>query len=650
MKRACVWLILVCMLSAGLPAAMAEEWLADYAPLDMCCVDKGTFAFAAQDEILVVKGGNAAAQVECEDVEYIDYLDGTLYALCTREDGAHIAAFGGDLLEKERYELGWLGQINGFAVNADYIAVAAMNTATYEDELYFYDLETREVIKKEEYMHAGTPAADDDRILFRCHDGLTEVIAIFFPEDGYTGIAAENPTYGELFAVPDQDVCINLTSDAIEYISWSDGETQKRSYHVTGLGQMSALADVDGEKVYIYDEQSDRMLEYAFDKLAGVTNNTLTIAALDDSSFGSFLKLGAAYFQKVYPNYTVEYKTYADMDKMRLDLMSAESDVDVLVSYTGYYSQIVSSGVFADLRYFACIRALEESGEFVQWPFHFVESADGELLMLPIGSSAEPWHANVELFERLGLKLPEEGWTWDDLLALGRQAKKIDPNVYLIHHPATLLNQYSAEYIDLIGGEVRYDTPLFRHVLEIYKAMLDEELAWVTAEDGEPVEALFDTYSSLDQQVAIKEGTMFMPSLQKGDKPVCSVQASLVGVYSASDDMEMAAELISLMYRAPLDKEAPVVGAQTEYPLFYADTTVNRRSAETAKNGTIYCLSAEHALQMRNFCEYASPMQPFNAMTDEIHSVAYLEYAAGKIGIEDTVRRIQRNVERVICE
>lgn len=650
MKRMLILILALCMMMPA-PLSIADAEHGHCVFLDMCVTGDDSFIFAAQDSILIMREGIITAQERCDDVEYIDYLNGTLYALCTRSDGVHIVVFGGDLLETARYELGWIGQVNGFAVSAGCAAVTATNMATYDDELYICDFSSGEVTRCDDVINPVMPAADADCIFLRCMDFMADALVEYDPADGSRNVIADHFGYGELIAVPGHKTCLNLKRDEIEYYCWKDGELEQRRYNLAGLGAMSALADADEENLYIYDAVSGRMQVYPLDMIAGMSNDTLTIGMFYDDLVPNYLEMGIGYFEKVHPDVAVEFKRYKDPDKMRLDLMSAQSDTDILFLDTMTCSNIVASGVFADLRDFSCIRALEGSDEFAKWPFHVMESPEGELLLLPAGSEElDIWTARTDEFARLGLDIPPEYWTWDDLLEIGRRAKAIDPNTFVLFSPHEILKQYGAEYVDFIGGQVNYDTPLFRHVLEIFKALHDEQLVLsavpsLNTIDETDYTLLFDSIGFVSQQWELKEGAMYPPSLQRGDEPVVGLKTNLIGAYSASDDIELAAEFISLLYRAPIDKEAPFKSWDTEFPLIYTDTQVNMRANATEYG---HCISKEHAQRLREFCSQSLPIAVFNNL-EEVYGPAE-EYAAGRISVDEAVCQIQRNMERLINE
>ena len=57
------------------------------------------------------------------------------------------------------------------------------------------------------------------------------------------------------------------------------------------------------------------------------------------------------------------------------------------------------------------------------WSKYYQESEDGKVYSLPMGVYVGGMVANVELFERAGVKLPGKDWTFDDLRDIARRLK-----------------------------------------------------------------------------------------------------------------------------------------------------------------------------------------------------------------------------------
>lgn len=58
---------------------------------------------------------------------------------------------------------------------------------------------------------------------------------------------------------------------------------------------------------------------------------------------------------------------------------------------------------------------------------------DGKQYAIPIGANAIAFHYNKVMFERLGIKVPEQGFTWDQMIQLAREVKpKLEKGTYLL--------------------------------------------------------------------------------------------------------------------------------------------------------------------------------------------------------------------------
>jgi len=632
MKRFVILLLVLFVMQTGMAQGMGT------ALNDMCRVDEETFLFAGKDMLLLWSSGTVEKQAQYKGARFVDQAGGSVYALCEEDDGAFALKLDTELNEIARYDIGWLGRIDSFAVSGTNLCFNVMSEATCSNELVLFDMQNGETQSKEEFSWVMSLAADDERIAFQCFDGFQDVIALHYPQESITDIAFEQPEFGELLLVPDMDACVIIGGDDIHYITWEEGKNEKKAYSVPGIGQHGALADADENGVYVYDDAQDKMLFFSYEMLAQTDSRTLTVASYVLSAESEYMKDAVRYFRRIHPEYTIEFRLFGELDKMRLELMSGRSDIDLIVAYDSVYADIAPSGVFADLRSFAPIREAEENNELLDWMFHVLETQSGELYAMP-QNNPRVWSLNEREFARLGLELPQDGWTWDDLLSLARRAKQIDDTVYTVDMDAMsyLLEQALRSCVDIYTGRVDLDTPQFRHALEIYKALYEEgHVMWVLSDEPVLCTAQTSLQTGANGQ---KIRYIRQPLLAEGESPFAYCSGTVMGVYAAGDDMETAAEFMANYYLFPI---MGGVVSDLYMPLYYTDADRYIR---------FDCTDTEHVDKMIGLCDRVETgmYSIFTGGPKEIYSDV-LAYAEGRIDQDRAVETIQKRINMFINE
>jgi multiple sugar transport system substrate-binding protein len=66
----------------------------------------------------------------------------------------------------------------------------------------------------------------------------------------------------------------------------------------------------------------------------------------------------------------------------------------------------------------------------------------GKQYAIPMDIEQRLWIYNQDLFDKMGVAYPTDGWTWDDLLAIGEAVTKPDENQYLVVPGVTSFQDY----------------------------------------------------------------------------------------------------------------------------------------------------------------------------------------------------------------
>jgi multiple sugar transport system substrate-binding protein len=77
----------------------------------------------------------------------------------------------------------------------------------------------------------------------------------------------------------------------------------------------------------------------------------------------------------------------------------------------------------------------------------------GKQYALPMDIEQRLWIYNQDLFDKMGVAYPKDGWTWEDLLALGKAMNKAEDNQYLVSPGVTSFQDY-ADWVWQAGGTI----------------------------------------------------------------------------------------------------------------------------------------------------------------------------------------------------
>lgn len=637
MKRSLCWLLLFSLLLSVSPVFAERTMIAQYLPTDMCILNDGVFCFVGSDSIVLYQDEQIVHTTNCEGAIACDSLRGDIYVLRKEGEETCIARYGADLTLVHEYNLGWIGQPLEFAANGTYLCVVALDPASHMTDLFFFSPDSEAITRQDTYYDVRDLTADEERIAFLCYDGFTDVIVVYYPDEDLAAVAREDAASGPVLLHPNADTCFTLTSKGIEACSWEYGKNKVWKKSIPDFQEARELADADASGIWYFHPESGRMLHVPYTEIDVANSKTLTIVNMDAATDMPYFQRVEDIFCETYPEYTVSQQNYANPDQMRLALMAGDSDADILLTSTHTSGQIVRSGVFADLRSFDCIRALEASDAYLRWPFQLLPNADNKLYVLPMSGAPEVWSVNTELFHRLGLPLPEPTWTWEDALDYGRKGKAADANVYLVNMTNSLIDRYIADHVDLLSGTADFDTEEFRELLRVYRTLIEEDLLSINFHSDEAGEYLFNGSSFVYAQADLSN-MINGPLPYAGAAPNAGFSGDLMGIYANSDDQDMAAQFLSLFYSMPLSHRNQVGGQAMEYPLIFADPAVYMLS--NGKTIT-FCPSEEVAAQVIAFAEQMDFGSGYTYLRRNI-SPTIKAYGQGELSLEEAVKKTQK--------
>lgn len=162
-----------------------------------------------------------------------------------------------------------------------------------------------------------------------------------------------------------------------------------------------------------------------------------------------------ALYSEKFPNVTFESEFSGwdgYFDKLGIQF-SAKNAPDIIQMDAAYLNEYVGRSLLADLGSVNVAdmdKALMESG-----------NVDGKLYAMPLGSAAFGMVVDKTVIEKLGLKVPEFGWTWDDYYKFGEEAKaKLGKDKYVFVDQSPDLYEYTAYQLSMGKGQVFTDKKL----------------------------------------------------------------------------------------------------------------------------------------------------------------------------------------------
>jgi len=133
-----------------------------------------------------------------------------------------------------------------------------------------------------------------------------------------------------------------------------------------------------------------------------------------DGARGSILEQAIAEFQTQFPQYSVTVEPIGGdyYDALAVQLAGGTA-ADVMLFSGAFFVNFQEQGAFADIT--ASLEALNvDLSQYTSVPSAF--EVEGRQYGMPFQLTITTWFANIDMFEAAGVPLPEEGWTWDEML------------------------------------------------------------------------------------------------------------------------------------------------------------------------------------------------------------------------------------------
>ncbi len=206
-------------------------------------------------------------------------------------------------------------------------------------------------------------------------------------------------------------------------------------------------------------------------------------------------------FNKIYPNITIEHKSYGDYDGVR-DQIGQEVTVgdqpNLAYCYPDHVALYNISGAVQTLDTLIGSEygfTDEQIADFI--PAYYNEGkafGDGKMYSLPIAKSTEVLYYNKTFFEKHNLTVPT---TWEEMEAVCRRIQEIDSNCVPLGYDSeanwfiTMCEQYGSPYTSATGDNFVFNNETNRNFVKMFRNWYADKLVTTEGLSGGYTSALF---------------------------------------------------------------------------------------------------------------------------------------------------------------
>jgi multiple sugar transport system substrate-binding protein len=151
-------------------------------------------------------------------------------------------------------------------------------------------------------------------------------------------------------------------------------------------------------------------------------------------------------YQKLHPSVTIEYQQVADYLTKIFTEASSDTLPDLISCQVGFTQQFADAGIVEKID----IEKLKANQDFKFddfWETTLSYSMyQGEYYGLPVDGGNYAYIYNKKIFDEVGITVPNEGFSWDEFVEVGKKLVKKDANGKVVRY-ATMMNDLGFKFI-----------------------------------------------------------------------------------------------------------------------------------------------------------------------------------------------------------
>lgn len=353
--------------------------------------------------------------------------------------------------------------------------------------------------------------------------------------------------YGYVYGAMDNSTtvwCYHLNdgqTTQVEQLKWP--APMQRVWYVDGGLYFQSQDQI----LYLFQEyDGDRFRSFHGDEVYTDSLN-IQIDMVDVVSGNSYYAVEK--FHDKYPNTAIIYNGMGNVMGNATAIQAGEYDLLAFSDESHSLANLVESGAIQPIDDILCIQEAQQ--EIID--LSSLCSWQGKQYIVPLEVRLHTWEINPSLFEKVGIPMPENGWTVDDFFAIGQQLAQYNQQngthyVLLRDHMNAglpyLLKQSLMNHFDMASGKLTLNKESFQQLTEQYLALLHEGLIRertdisVIPEEGRKIDAscLFETYAT-QNYMELKNCTLILPPVEdENTRFLANVAGLALGTNAVSTD------------------------------------------------------------------------------------------------------------------
>lgn len=470
------------------------------------------FQYAVDNDCLWIKEQSRISQYSTEgelmnlfdldSIEHIASSQGRLYAQCNSDGISCIMELTCESTPHRTWELPQNIELQHMEITNDNILFLAVEEGTEaghsyhcteHKKLYILNMLTGSVKK----MHIN--GRDDSSITSFATDGKL--------------VYAIDSTYNELITINIVDGSIKARTSVapFEYICYDRNTCSVFGLFTDSLG--TSLIQIDpqnGEFFVAYTLNSEYEYaglrgnesglyvgNYTDYNLLNIDTRGLEFPQKDESIYfiNSVESLNSPRLAKAtenlikdYPGFKVVFRNIGEPHLLVEAISSDDSKCDIVAmqEHSGVLSRsMLLSGAICDLNTYADIVASLDGWINLDSTFLLA----GKRFGLPQDLIPYFWYVNEELFSKLQLSIPDDGWTWNDFFTLCNEVEQLNQtqeiHYYVLADDAWpyLLRQFYINRVNIEEKKAYFNTPEFRSLISSWKNAVDSKVILLSNEN-----------------------------------------------------------------------------------------------------------------------------------------------------------------------